>query len=113
EKQVDFSNRLLDRLRTLPGVTSVGGGTHFPLTRSQMTISFGIVERPAAVYNRPHADIAFVTPDYFRTLGIPLLEGRQFSERDDAKAPPVLIVNRAFAEMFFPGEAAVGKRLET
>ncbi|HXA67877.1 MAG TPA: ABC transporter permease [Bryobacteraceae bacterium] len=112
EKQVDFCNRLLDRLRTLPGVTSVAGGTPLPLTGSQMTISFGIEERPAAVYNRPHADIAFVTPDYFRTLGIPLLEGRQFSERDDAKAPPVLIVNRAFAEMFFPGEAAVGKRLQ-
>jgi hypothetical protein len=55
--------------------------------------------------------MAIVTPGYFSTLGIPLLEGRQFVERDDGKAPPVLIVNRAFAEKFFPGEDAVGKRI--
>jgi putative ABC transport system permease protein len=112
EKQVDFNNRLLDRLRMLPGVTSVAEGVPLPLTGSQMTISFNIEERPAAVYNRPHSDIAFITPDYFHTLGIPLIEGRQFTERDDAKASPVLIVNRAFAEMFFPGENVVGKRMQ-
>jgi putative ABC transport system permease protein len=112
EKQVDFNNRLLDRLRTLPGVTSVAGGTPLPLTGSQMSVSFDIEERPAAVYNRPHSDIAIITPDYFHTLGVPLVEGRQFSEQDDAKAPPVLIVNRAFAEMFFPGENVVGKRIQ-
>jgi len=77
-----------------------------------MTISFNIEERPVAVSNRPHSDIAIITPDYFRTLGIPLVEGRQFTERDDGKAPPVVIVNRAFAEQFFPGENVVGKRMQ-
>jgi predicted permease len=56
--------------------------------------------------------MAIVTPDYFRTLGIPLLAGRQFTERDDAQRPPVLVVNRAFADKFFRGEQAVGKRIE-
>ena len=112
EKQVEFSNRLLERLRTLPGVASVAEGMPLPLTGNQMAVSFGIEERPAAKYNRPHSDIAIVTPDYFRTLGIPLLEGRIFTERDDSKAPPVVIVNRAFAEKFFPGESVLGKRIQ-
>lgn len=111
-KQVEFNNRLLDRLRTLPGVTSVAEGVPLPLTGSQMTVSLEIEERPSEVSNRPHSDIAIVTPDYFHTLGIPLLEGRQFTERDDAKARPVVIINRAFAEKFFPGERAVGKRMQ-
>jgi predicted lysophospholipase L1 biosynthesis ABC-type transport system permease subunit len=52
-----------------------------------------------------------VTPGFFRTIGVPVLEGRDFTERDDASAPPVVIVNRAFAERFFPGENALGKRI--
>ena len=111
-KQAQFNHRLLEELRSLPGVTSVAEGVPLPLTGSQMTISFDIEERPAAVSNRPHSDIAIITPDYFHTLGIPLVEGRQFSERDDAKAPSVVIVNRAFADKFFPGENAVGKRMQ-
>jgi putative ABC transport system permease protein len=110
-KQAQFNHRLLEELRSLPGVTSVAEGVPLPLSGSQLTISFDIEERPAAVSNRPHSDIAIITPDYFHTLGIPLVEGRQFTERDDAKAPPVVIVNRAFAERFFPGENAVGKRM--
>jgi putative ABC transport system permease protein len=112
EKQAQFNNRLLDGLRALPGVTSVAEGVPLPLTGSQMTISFDIEEHPAAISNRPHSDIAIITPDYFHTLGIPLLDGRTFTERDDAKAPPVVIVNRAFSERFFPGENAVGKRMQ-
>jgi putative ABC transport system permease protein len=112
EKQVDFNYRLIDRLRMLPGVTSVAEGTPLPLTGSQISISFDIEERPAAVYNRPHSDIAIITPEFFHTLGIPLVEGRTFTERDDAKAPPVVMVNQAFAEAFFPGESVLGKRIQ-
>jgi putative ABC transport system permease protein len=53
-----------------------------------------------------------VSPEFFETAGIPLLDGRGFTDRDDENAPPVVIVNRAFAERFFPGENAVGKRIE-
>jgi putative ABC transport system permease protein len=112
EKQLEFNNRLLEKLRMLPGVTSAAEGVPLPLTGSQMTVSFDIEERPAAVSNRPHSDIAIITPEYFHTLSIPLVEGRQFGERDDSKAPAVVIVNRAFAEKFFPGENAVGKRMQ-
>jgi putative ABC transport system permease protein len=112
EKQVEFNTRLLERLGTLPGVTSVAEGVPLPLTGNQMGVSFDIEERPAAAYNRPRSDIAIVTADYFGTLGIPLLEGRQFTERDNPKAPAVVIVNRAFANQFFPGEHVVGKRMQ-
>jgi putative ABC transport system permease protein len=53
-----------------------------------------------------------VSPGFFQTAGIPLVRGRGFTNTDDAKAPPVLIVNRAFADKFFPGENPIGKRIE-
>lgn len=111
-KQLDFVNRLLEALRGLPGVTSVAAGVPLPLTGSQMTVTFGIEGRATPAYKHPISNMAIVTPGYFQTLGIPLLEGRQFTERDDTKANPVLIVNRAFADKYFPGEQAVGKRIQ-
>jgi hypothetical protein len=54
----------------------------------------------------------FATPDYFGTVGIPLLRGRVFTQRDDGKAKPVLVVNQAFADEYFPGENVIGKRIE-
>jgi putative ABC transport system permease protein len=112
EKQIDFNNRLEDHLRSLPGVTTVAGGVPLPLTGDQILVSFAIEGRATAEYNRPRTNMGYVTPDYFRSLGIGLLAGREFTERDDASAPPVLIVNRAFAEKFFPGEDALGKRIK-
>jgi putative ABC transport system permease protein len=53
--------------------------------------------------------MAIATPDYFRTAGIPLLKGRLFSNQDDAQAARVMIVNKAFADKFFPGEDVIGK----
>jgi putative ABC transport system permease protein len=53
-----------------------------------------------------------VSPNYFHTMQVPLLEGRDFSNRDDAKSTPVIIVNQAFAETFFPGENAIGKKIK-
>ena len=55
--------------------------------------------------------MAIVTPGYFQTIGVPYLEGRDFSEHDDSDAPQVAIVNRAFAARFFPGASAIGKRI--
>lgn len=112
-QQVDFHARLRERLAAVPGVVSVGAGSPLPLTGHQITISFDIQERPAAPPERPVADMAIVAPGYFRTLNTPLLRGRDFTERDDETSPPVLIVNQAFAEKYFPGENALGKRIES
>jgi putative ABC transport system permease protein len=112
-RQIAFSDRLLERLRSLPGVQSAAFGFPLPLAGDQMSVSFDIKERPAAPPDRPRADIAIITPGYFHTMGIGLLKGRDFTEQDDAKAPPVLVVNKAFADKFFPGENIIGKRIES
>jgi putative ABC transport system permease protein len=77
-----------------------------------MTVSFDIEERPAPPPERPRSDMAIVTPGYFRAIGTPLLDGRDFTDADDDRSPAVVIVNQAFAERFFPGTRAVGKRIQ-
>src|SRR5262249_8104112 len=102
QKTLDFHTTLLERLHGVPGLTAAAMTTPLPLTGSQMTAAFNIEEHPAPSPERPRANMAIVTPGYFRVLGVPLLHGRDFSEHDEANAEPVLIVNRAFADRFFP-----------
>ncbi len=110
-QQVAFCDQLLERMRELPGVQSAAGVWPLPLGGDDATVTFNIEERPSPQPSRPSARMAFATPDYFRTADIPLIEGRFFTEHDDEEAPPVLIVNKAFADRFFPGEDAIGKRI--
>ncbi|MGJ5819754.1 ADOP family duplicated permease [Paludibaculum fermentans] len=111
-RQLSFHQQLLDRVSTQPGVEAAALAMPLPLTGSQMRIAFNIQERPARPSERPSSDMAIVTPGYFRTIGAPLLQGRLFTEQDDENATYVLMVNKAFAERFFPGQDAVGKWLE-
>jgi putative ABC transport system permease protein len=111
DARVDFLNRLIERLQHAPGVTSAAAGMPLPITGESMNISFNIEERPSPPQERPRSNVAIVTPDYFRTIGTPVLDGRAFDEHDAEGAPPVMIVNQAFADRFFPGAHAVGKRL--
>jgi predicted permease len=110
-QEVAFYDDLLARMRAVPGVQSAAGVWPLPLGGDNATVGFNIEERPAPVPSRPSARMAFATPGYFSTAGIPLLKGRFFTEHDDEKAPPVLIVNKAFADQFFPGEDVIGKRI--
>jgi putative ABC transport system permease protein len=111
-RQEIFLQQLLERIRSAPGVAAAAAGSPLPLTGHEMRMSFGIQDRPVAPSDRPYADMAIVTPGFFRTIGARLEDGRDFAESDDEHAPPVLIVNRAFADRFFPGERAIGKRIE-
>jgi predicted permease len=110
-KQIEFVTHLLERVGALPGVAAAAAGSPLPLTGRQMGMSFNIQERPSAPSERPSANLAIVTPGYFRTIGTPLVRGRDFTSRDAEDAPPVLIVNQAFAARFFPGDDAVGKQI--
>jgi len=110
-QQMAFYDQLLERMRTLPGVQSAAGVWPLPLGGDNATVTFNIEERPTPPPSRPSARMAFATPGYFRTAGIPLLKGRSFTAHDDEKAPAVLIVNKAFADKFFPGEDVIGKRI--
>lgn len=110
QQQRDFYTQLLGRLQTVPGVASAAAVTPLPLSGNGAMIAFEIEGRPVPKSERPSADIKIVTPNYFRTLNIPLISGRDFSERDDANAPWVVIVNQAFAQRYFPNENPLGKR---
>jgi putative ABC transport system permease protein len=110
-QQDAFYGQFLERVRALPGVESAAGIWPLPLGGDNAEFAFNIEERPAASTNWPQARLGLATPGYFSTAGIPLLKGRLFTEHDDAKAPRVLIVNKAFADKFFPGEDVIGKRI--
>ncbi len=107
-----YRGEILRRLRSLPGVLTVGAGHTQPLADQGERYSFIPV---GAADPRPvTADegLLIVSAGYFRALGIPLLRGRDFDERDeDGKAPPALIVSQSLAHQLWPGEEAVGQRL--
>ncbi len=107
-----FYRTYFDRVRALPGVQSAAGVMILPMTNDGATVSFEDPEHPVPEGLRQSADLTPVTPDYFRTMRIPLLQGRDFSNRDEFKTLPVMIVNRAFADKYFPGETVLGKKLK-
>jgi predicted permease len=112
DRQVQFVDELIDRLEATPGVTAASGGMPLPLEGDEINVSFEIEQRPSAPSDRPHANMAIVTPAYFETIGTPVIAGRNFTAMDDETHPRVLVVNQAFAERFFPGESAIGKRVK-
>lgn len=107
-----FYETLLERIRTLPGVESASVATSTPLGGRTPGTSLERVEgfepEPG---RRPVADYNLAAPDYFRTLGIPLLQGRDFSARDTAQSTPVVIVNEEFVRRYFPDQNVVGRRI--
>jgi predicted permease len=107
-----FYREYFEKLRALPGVQLAGGVLILPMTNDNAVISFENPEQPVPEGQQPSADLTPITPDYFRTMQVRLLEGRDFSDRDDVKALQVMIVNKAFAQKFFPGEHVVGKKLK-
>jgi putative ABC transport system permease protein len=111
-QQIAFSDRLLERLTAIPGVQVAASGRPLPLQGHEIRIAFDIGERRTGVSDRPRSDVAIVTPGYFAAMGIPLLRGRDFTQRDAAGGPAVLVVNQAFARKHFPGENAIGKRIQ-
>jgi len=111
DRRLQFYDAFLARLAALPGVESAAAGYPLPLTSGNIGISFSIEGRPVAPGDEPDAAVGIATPGYFETLRIPILAGRAFTARDGTKAPPVVIINEAFARKFFPGENPVGKRL--
>jgi predicted permease len=104
-------HQMLERVRALPGVRSAGVVNALPITGGPST-DFVIVGQPAPLLgDEPSADIRVVDPAYFSTMGIPLLAGRTFTERDNTSTAPVLIVNQTLARKFWPNESPLGKRI--
>jgi predicted permease len=112
QTRAEFYREYFDRVRALPGVQSAAGGMFLPMTNNGADLSFEDPEHPTAPGQRFSANVDIVSPQYFGTLQIPLLRGRDFSDRDDIKSLPVMIVNQAFAEKYFHRENALGKKLK-
>lgn len=107
----EFQKRLLERVRVLPGAQSAGIADLVPVdlhfSRTGVFIEGHAVPRTA---NAPTAMINRVSPGYFQAMSTRLLQGRDFTEQDDEKAPRVAIINETFARRFFAGEDPIGKR---
>jgi putative ABC transport system permease protein len=113
EQQGVFFQDLRKRLEALPGVQSASSVAPLPLSGDRFSISFEIEGRPVAKKDQPSGDLFIADVGYFKTMGIPIVKGRDFDERDQHHSPPVIIVNEEFARQHFPGEDALGKRIRT
>ena len=106
-------DNMLTRIRTLPGVLSAGSIGILPMQGTNSGTWYYRVDHPEpAPSNRPEGDISIITPGYFRTLGIPLLRGRDFDNHDRKGSKQVAILNQTAAHMLFPGEDPIGKQVK-
>ncbi len=113
EQRFQFFDRIVERVKSLPGVRSAGAASFLPVSGGGGLLHFNIYGRPP---KSPHDYIATgyrtTTPNYFETLGMPLAEGRFFTAADTEKAPAVVVINATMAKTYFPGENPLGKRLQ-
>jgi predicted permease len=115
ENIISFFDQLMPRLRAIPGVESVTTTWPLPLSGSNNTSSFDIEEHPMPEGQQPDSPHRIVGPDYFKTMGIPVLQGRGFEPTDQFKSLPVVIVNEEFVRKFYPGQNiqnVVGKHIK-
>jgi putative ABC transport system permease protein len=111
EQRILFFRQAKERLQALPGVTSVTMTSLVPLSGELSLWTFGIngqqnsTSLPSALYYE-------VDPDYFHDMGIPLIEGRNFTESDNASSPHVCIINDFFARTMFPGRDPIGQHIQ-
>jgi len=112
ERGEAFYADLFARLRATPAVRSVGAINALPLSGFGGDRSFYIEGRSTTrAEDLPDEEMRFVTPAYFRTMQIPILQGREFTERDTLASPRVAVVNQALARKYFPAGDAIGKRV--
>lgn len=112
ENIIAFFDQFLPRLRAIPGVEAASAITPLPLSGSNMVTTFDDAEHPLPEGQRPGAPVRMIGTDYFKTMGIPLKQGRVFDSIDRFETTPVVIVNERFAQKYLPGENAVGKRIK-
>ncbi len=106
-----MSHQILDRIEAIPGVEAAAATSYLPL-EGGLGLGFIIQGRPLT--NGPaHGGAAwnYVTPHFFAAFKVPLVRGRVFTERDDAAAPPVVVINEAMAKQYWKNEEPIGQRL--
>jgi len=113
DRAKNFQTQLLDRVRTLPGVESATLTRVIPFSYNVFSSSPIEVDGYQPPPNeQPTVDYVQVAEDYFVTLGIPIVSGREFTRTDDENAPPIAIINETMAAKYWPGKNAVGQRVK-
>ncbi|HKP86340.1 MAG TPA: ABC transporter permease [Blastocatellia bacterium] len=109
-----FFKQVINRVEALPGVETAGAITHLPLSGMEESGNFSIEGRDseASAAALTTADIRAISPNYFRTMGIPIMMGRDFTEADSEQSAPVAIISESMAARYFPGEDPIGKRIK-
>jgi putative ABC transport system permease protein len=106
-----FNARVIEGLKALPGVSSVGGISFLPLAGLGPATSFWRADAPPPPpAERPVADARPVTPGFFEAMGVPRLAGRDLEENDTQDRDPVAVINETFARQIYPGENPIGRK---
>jgi putative ABC transport system permease protein len=107
----EFVHGVMRRLENLPGMTAVAVSQSVPMTSTVLSPILAEGQPVVPLGQRPLAQWNGAAPGYFRTVGVPLISGRDFTWADDEKAPRVVVVNQALAHYFWPGENPLGKHI--
>jgi predicted permease len=114
EKITSYYRQLIERVAAVRGVEAAGLSLSLPPNNLEISDSFTIEGKPwPPGTSEPFVPVLFTSPEYFSTLGIPLLEGRVFNATDKESSPLVVIINQTLAERYFPDESPIGKRFRT
>jgi len=108
---INFNQEFLRRVERLPGVRSAAMVFKLPLGVGDASNTFEVEGQPSDKSRRLTAGLRVSTPGYFHTLGIPFVNGRDFSERDEEKSAPVVIINETLAARYFPNQNPIGKHI--
>src|SRR5262249_523571 len=112
DRFISFAARLIDEMRARPGISFVSIGSVLPLSGMNTRADFSVAGRPPLTEaEKPAAQNRWVAPDYFRTMSIPIIRGRDFNELDTARSQFVTVVDEALAQRQFPGDNPIGKHL--
>jgi putative ABC transport system permease protein len=112
ESRLRFFEQMTDQTRRIPGVESVSGCSLLPFGYGENVTPFEIVGRPKSPFSS-YADVNNVSPDYLKTMQIPLLRGRFFTREELAHPEPVAVIDEALARRFFAGRDPIGESLQT
>ena len=112
-RRAAFFEQLVSEVASLPGVEGAAAVSKLPMTQPERYLAFNIEGRPPKDAEATELELfRVVTPGYFRTLGLPLIEGRAFTRGDHVDAPPVAVVNASFAKQFWPDGSPIGRRIK-
>lgn len=109
-RQMAYYREILERVRTVPGIKSAAIVNNLPLSGINSSLNFSI---PGPDGKSGPTSARTISPQYFAAMGIPLIEGRDFNDRDQAGAPDVAIINQHLARLLFPDRSPLGQKLST